>query len=247
MRGGFRWLDKLDRAKRKQHLPIVLSVGEVRQILDHMKGTTQLMAALIYGTGLRVNDYVQLRIKDIDFDLCTITVRSGKGGMVRATLLPGRLVEPLQNHLIKIYQLHKVDCLKGAGFTPLPGALYKKYPKAAQSIGWQYVFPSAVIRKWSKTGQLARWHASASTPQKAFKQALQKTSITKHASVHTLRHCFATHLLQEGTDLRTIQTLLGHKNINTTMIYTHIIKAEDNTRSSTGQALMTRQWGYLCY
>jgi len=225
------WLDKLDRAKRKQYLPTVLSINEVREILSQMTGTTRLMAALIYGTGLRVNECVQLRIKDIDFDLRTITVRSGKEGKDRATLLPSKLIEPLHAHLVNIYKQHKEDCLKGAGYSQLPGALHKKYPRAAQSIGWQYVFPSTVVRIWQKTGQLVRWHASASTPQKAFRQALQKTPITKHASVHTLRHCFATHLLQEGTDLRTIQILLGHKNINTTMIYTHIIKAEENTKS----------------
>ncbi len=146
----FGWLDKLDRAKRKEHLPTVLSIGEVREILDKMKGTTRLMAALIYGTGLRINECVQLRVKDLDFDLRTITVRSGKGGKDRATLLPNSLVKPLQTHLISIYKLHKEDGLKGAGFVPLPGALHKKYPKAAQSIGWQYVFPSAVIRKWPK-------------------------------------------------------------------------------------------------
>lgn len=225
------WLDKLERSKRNLHLPTVLSVNEVREVFNHMSGTTKLMATLIYGTGLRVNECVQLRIKDIDFDMRTITVREGKGGKDRATLLSNRLVEPLQAHLVDIYRQHKDDCLKGAGYTPLPGALHKKYPKAAQSIGWQYVFPSAVIRSWPKTGQLVRWHTSASTPQKAFRQALSKTTIIKHASIHTLRHCFATHLLQAGTDLRTIQTLLGHKNLNTTMIYTHIIKAEQNTHS----------------
>ena len=225
------WLDNLERAKRKQYLPTVLSTREVREILAQMTGTTRLMAALIYGTGMRVNECVQLRVKDIDFDLRTITVRSGKGGKDRVTLLPVRLVEPLRAHLLRVFEQHKTDCLQGAGFAPMPGALYKKYPKAAQSIGWQYVFPSSTVRRWPPTGQTVRWHASASTPQRAFRDALRRTSITKHASVHTLRHCFATHLLQGGTDLRTIQTLLGHKNINTTMIYTHIIKAEQNTPS----------------
>ncbi len=225
------WLNKLERAKRKKYLPAVLSINEVRQVLDNMTGTSLLMASLIYGTGMRVSECVQLRVKDIDFDLNTITIRSGKGGKDRATLLPAKLILPLRTHLLKIIQLHKEDCLKGAGFTPLPGALYKKHPNAAQSIGWQYVFPSSVTRVWPVTGQLVRWHTSTSTPQRAFRYALRKTPISKHASIHTLRHCFATHLLLEGTDLRTIQTLLGHKNINTTMIYTHIIKAEENTRS----------------
>jgi len=225
------WLDNLARAKRKQFLPTVLSVQEVRDIFSYMNGTTLLMAELIYGTGMRVSECTQLRIKDIDFDLKTIMVRQGKGGKDRTTLLPERLTKPLQQHLLKIIGLHKDDCLRGAGFAPLPNALYKKYPKAAQRIGWQYVFPSTVTRLWPPTGQRVRWHCSNSTPQRAFKNALEQTNITKHASIHTLRHCFATHLLQNGTDIRSIQTLLGHKNINTTMIYTHIIKAEQNTKS----------------
>ena len=225
------WLDNLVRAKRKVFLPTVLSVNEVRAVLDAMAGTTRLMAELIYGTGMRVNECVQLRIKDVDFDMKTIVVRQGKGGKDRTTLLPEKLVAPLRQHLVKVMALHKEDCLKGAGFTPLPGALYKKYPTIGQSVGWQYVFPSATTRIWSPTGQTVRWHCSASTPQRAFKQALKQTDITKHASIHTLRHCFATHLLQNGTDLRRIQVLLGHRNIKTTMIYTHIVKAEQNTKS----------------
>jgi len=225
------WLDKLIRVKRKKSLPTVLSITEVRDVLSHMSGITKLMAELIYGAGFRVNECVQLRIKDIDFELKTVTVRQGKGGVDRCTLLPEKLIPALRTHLLKIVEQHKNDCLKGAGFVPLPGALYKKYPKAAQSIGWQYLFPSKKVQVWPKTQQWVRWHCSATTPQKAFKKALDKTQIYKHASIHTLRHCFATHLLQRGVDLRTIQTLLGHKNINTTTIYTHIIKAEENTKS----------------
>lgn len=225
------WMEQLARAKRKQFLPAVLSVKEVRTVLALMAGTPQLMAELIYGSGLRVNECVQLRVKDIDFDAKTLTVRNGKGGRDRSTLLPERLSETLRRHVLKILQRHKQDCLKGAGFAPLPGALYKKYPNAARSAAWQFVFPSSVQRTWPPTGQVVRWHCSASTLQRAFKQAFAQAGITKHASVHTLRHCFATHLLQNGTDLRTIQTLLGHRNIKTTMIYTHIVRAEHNTIS----------------
>ncbi len=227
----FGWLDGLVRAKRKHFLPTVLTVDEVRLVLNLMTGTTKLMAELIYGTGMRVNECTQLRIKDIDFSMKTIMVRQGKGGKDRMTILPEKLIEPLRRHLVKVETLHKDDSLKGAGFTPLPGALYKKYPGIGQRLGWQYVFPSASVRTWPPTGQQVRWHCSASTPQRAFKKAFKESKIHKHASIHTLRHCFATHLLQNGTDLRRIQVLLGHKNINTTMIYTHIIKAVQNTQS----------------
>lgn len=229
------WLDNLARVKRKKFLPTVLTVNEVRDVLTQMQGMPRLMAELIYGTGMRINECIQLRIKDIDFDDKTITVRSGKGGKDRVTLLPDCLVEPLQRHVLSRMQQHKQDSLRGGGFAVLPGALYKKYPNAAKSPSWQYVFASTVERIWPVTGQRVRWHCSASTLQRAFKQALEGTQIAKHASVHCLRHSFATHLLQSGTDLRTIQTLLGHRSVKTTMIYTHVAKSEITTKSPLDQ------------
>ena len=215
-------LDNLRRIKRYQHIPTVLSKREVQSILDRMSGTTRLMAELVYGCGLRIGECVALRVKDIDFEQESIVVRAGKGNKDRMTLLPTAVVEPLRRHLTKIAQLHRADLLRGNGFAPMPNALYRKYPSASQSLGWQFVFPSTALRSWLDTGRLARWHCSPSTLRKAFNRAVRHAGIVKHVSVHTLRHSFASHLLAAGTDIRTIQTLLGHKNIETTTIYTHI-------------------------
>lgn len=229
------WLDNLERVKRKHFLPTVLTVEEVRRVLREMHGIPRLMAELIYGTGMRIAECTQLRIKDIDFGAKTIMVRSGKGGKDRVTLLPERLLVSLRQHILQRLQWHKKDCLSGGGYVPLPGALYKKYPQAARSAAWQFVFASCVERVWPVTGNRVRWHCACSTLQRAFKQAIGAAGIAKHASVHTLRHSFATHLLVNGTDLRTIQTLLGHRNVQTTMIYTHVLGAERTTKSPLDQ------------
>jgi integron integrase len=215
-------LDGIRRVQRLARIPVVLTIDEVRDVLSQMSGTRRLMADLLYGAGLRVSECITLRIKDLDFRAGTITVRSGKGGKDRTTLLPTKLAQPLQQHLFRVIALYKQDVACGRGYVALPGALHRKYPNAARSVAWQFVFPSTLVQPCPETGRLLRWHASAATVQRAFKQALDRAGVHKHAGVHTLRHSFATHLLAQGVDIRTIQLLLGHKNLQTTMIYTHV-------------------------
>ena len=215
----------LKRVQRQYRVPVVLTADEVKATFEVMSGTCQLMAQLLYGAGLRVSECIGLRVKDIDFGAKTLTVRDGKGGKDRTTLLPSQLIERLQKHLVMVAQLHSADIAKGGGYAAMPNALYRKYPAASRSIAWQFVFPSKVLRPWQNEFQLARWHMSDTTIQRAFKSALNLAGVRKHASVHTLRHSFATHLLSAGTDIRTIQLLLGHRSLQTTMIYTHVIQA----------------------
>ena len=169
----------------------------------HMSGTTRLMAELIYGTGLRISECMTLRVKDIDFDLRSITVRAAKGNKVRAMILPSALIPLLENHLIKVAQLHKSDLLQGNGYAPMPNALYNKYPSASRSFAWQFVFPSTMVRPWLDTGQMARWHASPSTLRKAFKQAAKKAKIYKHVGPHTLRQ-YSDNLIMPSNLLKAI-------------------------------------------
>ena len=221
----------LKRVQPRYRVPVVLTRDEVRAVLSCMSGTTRLMAELIYGAGLRVHECATLRVKDFDLGSASLTVRDGKGGKDRTTVLPARLHDPMQQHLLRVATQHKEDLSHGAGLAPMPNALARKYPSKSSSLAWQFVFPSAVLRPWGSEGRLARWHASESTVQRAFRDAVKLAGIHKQASVHTLRHSFATHLLASGTDIRTIQLLLGHRSLQTTMIYTHVLEATRNVVS----------------
>jgi len=216
-------LDNLVRAKRPKTLPVVLNIHEVASLLEQLEGTPKLMATLLYGAGLRLLECANLRIKDIDFDARQVIVRSGKGRKDRITLLPETIRENLASHLDRVYAQHQRDLRSGAGHVALPNALVEKYRNASREWPWQWVFPATRIYTERRTGQRCRHHLHESVLQRAVKQAVQQARIPKKAGCHTLRHSFATHLLQAGTNIRTIQKLLGHSDIRTTMIYTHVL------------------------
>jgi len=216
-------MDELRRVKRFKNLPTVLSRDEVKSILDRMQGQTGILASLLYGAGLRVHESVTLRVQDIDLSRRTITVRNTKGQKARIIPLPQRLNESLKKHLLWRQKLHVDDRMRGWGYVVLPGALHRKYVSANTAFEWQYVFPSSSVRKDSKSNEMRRWHCSSSTIQKALKQAVDQAGLNKRVTCHILRHCYATHLLEAGTDIRTIQELMGHSNVKTTMIYTHLV------------------------
>jgi integron integrase len=212
------------RADRKVNIPVVMTREEVAGVLTLLNGTPQLVAKLLYGSGLRIMEAIRLRVKDVDFGLKQITVRSGKGDKDRITTFPVSLTPLLQNHLAKVKTLHEQDLAQGHGEVYLPHALAHKYPQAGREWGWQYVFPARDLSVDPRSGLTRRHHVDPSIINKAIKVAARQERLTKQISAHTFRHSFATHLLQRGTDIRTIQELLGHKDLATTMIYTHILQ-----------------------
>ena len=216
-------LQGVARAKRPKRLPVVLSRKEVHQLLDHLSGTFLLMAKLMYGSGMRQMECLRLRIKDVDFNQHALIVRAGKGNKDRITIMPVTLVPYLKNQLEHVRLLHKTDLEAGYGETSLPHALARKYPNAPFETGWQYVFPAAGRARDPRSGRMKRHHIHRSTLQKAIRNAVRAAGFEKPVSSHTLRHSFATHLLESGTDIRTLQELLGHKDVSTTMIYTHVL------------------------
>ncbi len=217
------WINEIEKVARTKHIPVVFSKAEATLVLENMSGVLQLIASLLYGGGLRLNECLRLRIKDVDFDYKQIIIRDGKGEKDRRTTLPEKLIPALQAQIKNVKKIHLADLKKNKGETVLPYSLRKKYVNASKDFFWQFMFPSGsfVIDEDSK--QEYRYHIHSSTVQKAIKDALKNAGISKPGSPHTFRHSFATHLLEAGYDIRTVQELLGHKDVRTTMIYTHVL------------------------
>jgi integron integrase len=217
------WMAEIVRARRPVRLPVVLSRQEISAVLARLRGPVRLMASLLYGAGLRLLECAELRVKDVGFDRGELTVRDGKGGKDRVTMLPAALRGPLEEHLAQVKAQHEVDVRAGRGSVALPGALHLKYPTAATEWAWQWVFPATRFYMDAVTGERRRHHLHESVLQRAVKDAVQAAGIPRPATCHSLRHSFATHLLESGYDIRTIQELLGHRDVSTTMVYTHVL------------------------
>jgi len=232
-------LSKTVRAKRGPKLPAVLTQDEVRSLFGQLTEKDLLIVQLLYGTGMRLMEVARLRVQDVDFGLNSIVVRAGKGDKDRVTIMPEAVKELLEEHLSSVKKIHEKDIEKSYGEVYLPDALDRKYPRAAKEWGWQYVFPAAALSVDPRSGKVRRHHISPSSIQKMVAAAVRKAGIVKRASVHTLRHSFATHLLMDGVNIREVQELLGHKNLETTMIYTHVLRNMSKAPQSPLDALLS--------